>query len=48
MLYKNLQKEKAKERATWLPYYGRVRANKKAYSRKEKHKVQYALMAYDY
>lgn len=47
MLYKNLEKERAKERATWLPYYGRVRENKKAYSRKQKHKVQYALLVFD-
>lgn len=38
MLQKNIDKQKRKERETWSPYYSRITKNKKAYSRKEKHK----------
>lgn len=38
MLEKNIQKQKRKARNTWSPYYSRVTKNKKAYTRKTKHK----------
>lgn len=38
MLEKNKNKQDRKNRPTWLPYYERVTKNKKAYTRKEKHK----------
>ena len=47
MLRKNIEKERRKERLLWSPYYERVTVNKKAYSRKIKHKPQYALMIFD-
>lgn len=47
MLNKNIEKDRRRERLTWMPYYERTTANKKAYSRKEKHKTQYALMIFD-
>lgn len=38
MLEKNEAKEKRKSRPIWTPYYSRVTKNKKAYTRKIKHK----------
>jgi len=39
MLQKNIEKNQRKNRATWQPYYERVQKNKKAYSRKVKHRA---------
>lgn len=47
MLYKNIEIERRKNRKLWSPYYERVTENKRAYSRKEKHKVNYRLMTFD-
>ena len=47
MLYKNLEAEKRKNRQLWTPYYTRVTENKRAYTRKVKHKVNYKLMIFD-
>lgn len=38
MLEKNKKKLERKNRNTWCPYYERTTKNKKAYTRKEKHK----------
>lgn len=38
MLQKNIQKQKCKERNTWVGYYQRVTKDKTKYSRKTKHK----------
>ena len=47
MLIKNLEKDRRREWLMWAPYYEHIAANKKAYSRKEKHKTQYALIIFD-
>ena len=38
MLKKNIEKEKRKQRNTWIGYYPRVTKDKTKYNRKEKHK----------
>lgn len=38
MLQKNIEKNKRKERETWVGYFPRVTKDKKKYSRKNKHK----------
>ena len=41
MLQKNVEKQKRKNRPVWTPYYTRVVRNRKAYTRKEKHRNKY-------
>ncbi len=41
MLDKNIKKQEAKNRPTWVGYYTRKSDNKNVYSRKTKHKDRY-------